>query len=372
MGAGIAQLALEHGHEVVLHDVDEAAIARGHDRIADGLARRARKAAAADPGAWVAQRLDGLHDAPSLEDVAQEADWVIEAALEDLDLKQTIFGTLDAAADPRVVLATNTSALSVGAIAARTAHPERVLGLHFFNPAPLMRLVEVVATERTTPALADKAVALVESWGKTAVRAADRPGFIVNRVNRPFTLEALRILESGRASVAEIDGAMTAAGYPMGPFAYLDLVGLDVNLAVATAIHGATGAERLRPSTLQKDLVDAGHLGRKTGRGFYRHDGEAPTPASDSVAAPRDGQRLTAEAIVERLELALANEAFHALFEGVASADDIDRALQLGANHPHGPIARAHARGLRETRRRLLELTATEGDRFQPAPGLGD
>ena len=378
MGAGIAQLALEHGHEVVLHDVDEAAIARGRDRIADGLGRRAARQAPRDPEPWIAARLERLRDAASLEDVALEADWVIEAAHEDLALKQTIFRALDGVANPRVGLATNTSALSIAAIARAAVHPERVLGLHFFNPAPLMRLVEVVAAPRTSPAVADAAAALVEGWGKVAVRAADHPGFIVNRVNRPFTLEALRILEAGAASVDLIDAAMTAAGYPMGPFAFMDLVGLDVNLAAATAIFRALGAERLRPSSVQEALVAAGHLGRKTGRGFYRHGAKGPAPLNDvpratgRETAPRGGRFLPPDTIRDRIELAITNEAFHALDEAVASEADIDRAMELGANHPVGPIARARRPGLAETRRRLLALAATEGDRFQPAAGLGE
>jgi len=369
MGAGIAQLALEHGHEVVLHDVDEAALTRGRDRIADGLRRRAAKQSPDDVAGWVAQRLDGLRDAASIEDVALEADWVIEAALEDLDLKRTIFRALDGAADPGVGLATNTSALSVSAIAEATVHPERVVGLHFFNPAPVMRLVEVVSTASTAPAIANAAAALVESWGKTAVRVADRPGFIVNRVNRPFTLEALRILESGRAGVAAIDAAMTDAGYPMGPFAFMDLVGIDVNLAAARAIFEAIGAERLRPSPVQERFVEAGTLGRKVKRGFYDYAGAGQPLVA--YQAELVGSPLTAPDILERVELAIANEAYHALDEGIATPAYIDRAMELGANHPEGPIARTRRRGVDLARRRLLELAETDGERFLPAPGLG-
>jgi 3-hydroxybutyryl-CoA dehydrogenase len=373
MGAGIAQVALEHGHEVVLYDVDEAAVERGRERIRSGLARRA---ATLDPieataAAWVTERLDRLRDAMSLEDLALEADWVIEAALEDLSLKQAIFRTLDAAADERVGLATNTSALSVAEIAAVTKRPSRVLGLHFFNPAPLMRLVEVVVIPETAADVARAAMALVNRWDKVAVRVADRPGFIVNRVNRPFTLEALRMLEAGRASLERIDSAIARAGYPMGPFAFMDLVGLDVNLAAATAIFRGLGAERLRPSRLQETLVSEGRLGRKTGRGFYRYEGvERPVP--EPVGPRRVAGELRDDEIVERIQIAIANEAFFALAEGVASEADIDRAMELGANHPVGPIARARRLGLGEVRRRLEALVVAEGDRFQPAPGIAE
>jgi 3-hydroxybutyryl-CoA dehydrogenase len=178
MGSGIAQLALEAGHEVVLHDVDEAAIVRGIERIREGLARRAAKldldADSLDD--WVDGRLGGLRQSPTLDGVAAEADLVVEAALENLGLKQEIFRALDAGASAGVTLATNTSAISVALIATSTTHPERVIGLHFFNPAPIMPLVEVVAPREASADVLDRATALVTSWGKTAVRCADAPG----------------------------------------------------------------------------------------------------------------------------------------------------------------------------------------------------
>ena len=371
MGAGIAQVAIEHGHEVVLYDVDEASVGRGLDRIREGLGRRPGKGDPNDAAAvaWIEERLAAVRTVVSLEDVAAQADWVIEAALEDLALKQSVFSTLDAVADPRVGLATNTSALSVGMIAGATRHPERVLGLHFFNPAPVMRLVEVVAAPQTSTLVADAATALVESWGKVPVRTADQPGFIVNRVNRPFTLEALRILEDGRASMERIDLAMERAGFPLGPFEFMDMVGLDVNLAAANAIYGALGAARLRPSAIQQALVDRGRVGRKSGLGFYRYDGVKRSSA-EPLWPPLGNDELCDHEIVARIQLAIANEAFHALSEGVATAGDIDRAMQLGANHPDGPIEWAMTLGLDRMRRRLEALVATEGDRFRPAPGI--
>src|SRR3954454_4397736 len=182
MGSGIAQVALEAGHEVVLHDVDEAALAHGRDRVADGLTRRAGRTVDDPAGIddWVAARIARLRETEALEQLGDEAEVVIEAALESLDLKRTIFRALDAVAEGTTILATNTSALSIESIAAATAHPERVLGLHFFNPAPLMALVEVVAGPATDPAVAAAGDALVMAWGKTAVRSSDSPGFIVN------------------------------------------------------------------------------------------------------------------------------------------------------------------------------------------------
>jgi 3-hydroxybutyryl-CoA dehydrogenase len=343
MGAGIAQVALEAGHEVLLNDVDEAAIERGRAKVRDGLTRRATKldldADTIDD--WVDGRLSGLRDGHSLDAIGAEADVVIEAALEDLELKRTIFRTLDAAATTDAILATNTSALSIASIAAATARPGRVVGLHFFNPAPLMALVEVVAHDRSDPAVVDRAAALVESWGKVAVRATDSPGFIVNRVNRPFTIEALRMVESGEASVEEIDKALRDGGFPMGPFELMDLVGIDVNLAAARAVWEGLGRPaRLRPSPIQERLVEAGRLGRKSGSGFYRYDEAEPSVDPEfvgSAASARD--EIVASRIIEAIEA----EARLALADGVATEGDIDLALRLGAGHPVGPFERTRA-----------------------------
>jgi len=344
MGSGIAQIALEAGHEVVVHDVDDAALARGRDRVADGLTRRAARAVPDPSGVddWVEARLARLRETVVLEQLGDDAEVVIEAALESLELKETIFRTLDAVADPATILATNTSALSIASIAAATAHPERVLGLHFFNPAPLMVLVEVVAGPATDPAIVDAAEALTASWGKTPVRSADAPGFIVNRVNRPFTLRALRLLEAGTASIEEIDLAMRDGGFPLGPFELMDLTGIDVTLAASTAIWERLGRpDRLRPSPIQERLIEAGHLGRKTGQGFYRYEagrrsGDEPAVSPGDDVARRTGIR--AEIIA-----AIDAEARFASAEGVASEADIDLAMRLGASHPAGPFERARS-----------------------------
>jgi 3-hydroxybutyryl-CoA dehydrogenase len=341
MGVGIAQLALEAGHEVVLHDVDDVALERAAERIRDGLARRATRLEL-DPDSiddWVDGRIAPLRRTDVLEQLGDEADVVIEAALENLELKRTIFGTLDSVADARAVLATNTSALSIGAIASATAHPERVVGLHFFNPAAVMRLVEVVPGPATEPAVVDRMADLVASWGRTPVRSADRPGFIVNRVNRPFTIEALRVLEDGVAPIEQVDRALRGAGFPLGPFELMDLTGLDVTTAAATAIWEGLGRpERLRPSPIQARLVDEGRLGRKTGEGFYRYvEGRAARPAPDFVEV---GSSADPAAIRDRITGAIDREALIAVEEGVAGPDAVDLALRLGAGHPEGPFAR--------------------------------
>ena len=383
MGAGIAQLALEAGHPVWLHDVDAAAIERGRARIRSGLERRASRLDL-DPDSadeWVDGRLGRLHDAATLADLTTaRPDLVVEAALEDLEAKQAIFGALDAATPPQTILATNTSALSVAAIAARATHRGRVIGLHFFNPAPVMPLVEVVAPDGADPPAIERATALMTAWGKVPVRCRDTPGFIVNRVNRPYTLEALAMLSAGDATVEEVDAAMRADGFPMGPFELMDLVGIDINLAAARGVFvGSIEAgdplfERFRPSPIQEQLVADGRLGRKTDAGFYRYDdeGRRTGPAPDVGAAVDPGDGMDADVIVTRITLAVVNEAYRALGDGVATEADIDLAMRLGANHPSGPFERATSLGGPLAVLQALARLASDGPRFRPAPALRD
>jgi 3-hydroxybutyryl-CoA dehydrogenase len=372
MGSGIAQVCLHAGHEVLLHDVDQAAIDRGRARIADGLGRLVERGRL--PADAPDRLLGALRRAETLEGLAAEADIVIEAALEDLALKRTIFRALGSGARTETLLATNTSALSVTEIAATSGVPQRVLGLHFFNPAPVMPLVEVVVGEATSPQALDLGVRFVEELGKTAVVCRDAPGFIVNRVNRPFTLEALRMLESFEASIEQVDQAITDAGYPMGPFALMDLVGIDINYAVARALYEAFDRPvRFRPSPIQHALVEAGRLGRKAGEGFYLHSAGSAV-ISERLSEVGTGSAvdggLPADEIVARIELAIINEAYLAAGEGVAEAGDIDRAMKLGANHPHGPFERAGSLGLGAVIDRLSAYEAIHGERYRVAPLL--
>jgi 3-hydroxybutyryl-CoA dehydrogenase len=337
MGAGIAQVALEAGWEVVLNDVDRDAIDRATSRVRDGLARRAARLDldADSIDAWVDGRIAGLRHAHLLDGLATEATLIIEAALEDLELKRTVFRALDAEAPPDVILASNTSALSISAIAeAAAVRPDRVIGLHFFNPVPLMALVEVVPGVATSAVVTERAESNVRDWGKTPVRSADRPGFIVNRVNRPFTIEALRILEEGAASVEAIDVAMRDGGFPMGPFELMDLAGLDVNLAAARGVWEGLGRpDRLRPSAIQERLVAGERLGRKSGGGFYRYE-EGRRDGVDPEFAEGPSRGLRADMIRARIEAAIADEARAAVDEGVTTRDDVVVALRLGAAHP--------------------------------------
>lgn len=346
MGAGIAQVALGAGDEVVIHDVDTRAIEGARERVRSGLAREAAKldVSADEVETWVDERLARLRSAVTLDAVAAEAEIVIEAAIEDLVLKQTIFRTLDAAAPPDTILATNTSALSVAAIAQATSRPERVLGLHFFNPVPRMALVEVVPGPASAPAIVSRAEEVVRSWGKATVRSTDSPGFIVNRVNRPFTIQALRLLEAGEASVEAIDRAIRAADFPMGPFELMDLVGIDVNMAAARGVWEGLGRpDHLRPSEIQDRLVAQGRLGRKTGAGFYDYSTGRRGPVATEFREPQDPSYLGRAAIEADILDAIYDEAQRAVAEGVAIAADIDRAMRLGAGHPMGPFERRAA-----------------------------
>ena len=267
MGGGIAQVALEHSDEVWLYDALPEAPSRALARMRGFWGRSVEKGQRTpDVVEALASR---CHPTADLAELAG-CDWIIEAAPEDLALKQSLFQHLDRLVQPDAILASNTSSLSITAIAAATQRPDRVVGMHFFNPAPLMPLVEVVRGARTTETVILETVALAERWGKQPVVAQDTPGFIVNRVARPFYLEALRLLGDGVADVPTIDRLVRSAGFRLGPFELLDLIGLDVNLAVTQSVYDATfGEPRFRPHPMQARLVAAGRLGRKSGGGFY-------------------------------------------------------------------------------------------------------
>jgi 3-hydroxybutyryl-CoA dehydrogenase len=285
--------------------------------------------------------------AESLEELAA-VDLVVEAIPEDLELKRDAFRRLDAVAEPETILATNTSSLSVSGIASAAGRPERVVGMHFFNPVPLMALVEVVGAPGTDPNVVEATAAAARRLGKTPVLAADTPGFIVNRVARPYYLEAMRILGDGLAGVEEVDAAMRAAGFRMGPFELVDTIGADVNLAVSQSMYDAFAQDpRYRPHPIQETVVAAGRLGRKSGGGFYDYaaDGSKQAPWSGLPAA-RGQSDLPAEQISSRVLAALVNEAASAVADGVAEPDAIDTAMRLGANYPAGPLELGERTGL--------------------------
>lgn len=368
MGSGIAQIAAVHGHHVVVLDTREEAVARAREGMQRALARevekgRLEKARAADALA----RVRFFHHEPGGAMTAfRDCALVIEAVVESLDVKRDVFTRLEQAVAHEAVLASNTSSLSIAAIAAACSHPERVLGVHFFNPAPVMPLVEIIPGVATTPAVVQDVRALVDGWGKTTVVAADTPGFIVNRIARPFYGEAWRIREEGMADAATIDWAMRElGGFRMGPFELMDFIGHDVNFAVTRSVWEAFFYEpRYRPSFGQQRLVEAGWLGRKAGRGVYDHRPGAakPEPTAD---------RALGQAIVDRIVAMLVNEAVDALFLGVATGEAIDLAMTKGVNYPRGLLAWADEIGPARVLERLEALQAEYGeDRYRPSPLL--
>jgi 3-hydroxybutyryl-CoA dehydrogenase len=294
MGAGIAEVAAAAGHPVLLCDAAAGAAEAARTRIAAALERaQGQGRLSAAQRAAIVARITTCHGLDAL----APAGLVVEAIVEDLDAKQALFEALEVFLEPTALLASNTSSLSITALAARLKHPERVVGLHFFNPAPRMALVEVVRGLTSAPEAIATALATAEAWGKTPVKVRSTPGFIVNRVARPFYGEALRALAEGAAEVATIDAVMReAGGFRMGPFELIDLIGLDVNLAVSRSIHAACHYDpRYAPSLNQQDLVDAGWLGRKTGRGFYDHSPEAVAPVPHTAAPARPPARIVVE-----------------------------------------------------------------------------
>ncbi|WP_312486082.1 3-hydroxyacyl-CoA dehydrogenase PaaH [Massilia timonae] len=283
MGSGIAQVAAAAGHQVRLFDTGPEAVARAIAGIGKAYAKLVEKGRMGAAEADLAR--ERLRPMASLRDAAGAA-LVVEAIVEDLDAKRALFAELEAIVGPDCILATNTSSISVTAIAARLQRPQRLAGMHFFNPVPLMALVEVVSGVATDKAVADVVAATAAAWGKNPVHAQSTPGFIVNRVARPYYAEALRLLQEGAADAATLDAVMReAGGFRMGPFELMDLIGHDVNFSVTRSVFDAYfGDPRYMPSTLQQELVNAGFLGRKSGRGFYRYGADAPAPQAAQEA----------------------------------------------------------------------------------------
>ena len=363
MGGGIAQVALARGHAVVLADMQAAALDKARAGIAKAFAREVEKGrlTAADAAAASARLV--TVDASQGWDAFAPCGLVIEAIIERLDVKLATFRALEAVVAPGATLATNTSSLSVASIAAACARPERVAGIHFFNPAPVMPLVEVIPGVRTDPAVLAAARAMVDGWGKVTVVAADTPGFIVNRIARPFYGEALRIADEAEADMATIDWAMRErGGFRMGPFELMDFIGHDVNYVVTESVWTAMYYDpRYRPSLTQKRLLEAGLLGRKSGRGFYDYAEGAsrPEPVRDEALGDR---------VVRRVLAMLVNEAVDAVHLRIATPADIEVAMVRGVNYPKGLLAWGNEVGPAAILAELERLQQESGeDRYRPS-----
>jgi 3-hydroxybutyryl-CoA dehydrogenase len=375
MGAGIAQLAALAGFETVLYDPDSEALDMAAMRIGEDLSRGKSR------GHWNGDEaeaaLDRIDYVSTPTDMAG-CDLVVEAAPESLELKRRIFTALAEALGPEPVLATNTSSLRVSEIAAGVPHPERVVGMHFFNPPALMKLVEVVAAERSSEAALALTTEVAERMGRTPIRAKDSPGFVANRLARPFSLESLRMLGDGIGDVATIDRIVRlGGGFRMGPFELLDLIGLDVNLEIARSFFRQGGEpERWRPSPIQERLVAEGRLGRKSGHGYYDYSEERDLDPELGILAPTlDPEKLArigppAEEVLARLFAQIANESAFALEEEVASPEDMETAMRLGFNWPRGPLGFAKLIGPERAADLLEALQTEKGAAYAPAPLL--
>lgn len=326
MGSGIAQVAAMAGHNVVVFDTNEAALQKSEAALEKVLAKLVEKG-----------KIESVESITSKYTYASDlaafkgCSLVIEAIIENLDIKKKVFADVEKVVSADCVLATNTSSLSVTSIAAACTKAERVLGLHFFNPAPLMALVEVVPAVQTDSAITAECKELMAAWKKVPVIAKDTPGFIVNRVARPFYGEAIRMMEEGIADMATIDWAMTEiGGFKMGPFTLTDYIGHDVNYVVTETVFQSFFYDpRYKPSFSQKRLLEAGWLGRKSGRGFYNYADGATQPEANKDSA-------LGNLITERVIAMLINEAVDALHLNIASAQDLELAMTKGVNYPKG------------------------------------
>jgi len=375
MGRGIAQIAALGGYGTVLYDplpgVAEASVEALRNALDKGAARG--RWSEGDAGA-AAQRVQPAEDIQQL----AGCELAIEAAPERLELKREIFTHLAETLGPQATLASNTSSLRVGEIAAGVPHPERVVGMHFFNPPPLMKLVEIVAAEHSSEQALAAATEVGERMGRTPIRAKDSPGFVANRLARPFSLESLRILGDGVADAATIDRIIRlGGGFRMGPFELLDLIGLDVNLEIARSFFAQGGeVERWRPSPIQEQLVAEGKFGRKSGHGYYDYsEDRAPDPDLGIDAPTLDPEDLAkidpaAEEVLTRLFAQIANETAFALEEEVASPEDMDTAMQLGFNWPVGTTRFTELIGAPRAVALLEHLEREKGPAYTPAPRL--
>lgn len=336
MGSGIAQVAATAGCEVKIYDTNQEALAKSKANLENALSKLVEKT-----------KIDAVEKSRIINNIAyvhtlgelSYSDIVIEAIVENIEIKRKLFLDLENYVSPETILASNTSSLSIASIAASCQKSERVIGIHFFNPAPLMQLVEIIPAIQTSEETLQNTIQIISDWKKVVAVAKDTPGFIVNRVARPFYSEALRIYEEGVADFATIDWSMkTFGGFRMGPFELMDFIGHDVNYIVTETVFTAFYFDpRYKPSFTQKRLLEAGFFGRKSGRGFYNYSEEMPKPTENETLG---------KAIFERVLVMLINEAADALFLNIASTKDIDNAMTKGVNYPKGLLAWADEKGI--------------------------
>jgi 3-hydroxyacyl-CoA dehydrogenase len=370
MGAEIAQVISYSGLPVILMDVNEKGVQQG--------IQKARKLyqARVDKGKMTPEELEqkmALILPATNYDGFGEVDIVIEAVTEEIDIKKRVFQALDAACPETTILATNTSALSITALSVSTRRPDKVIGIHFFNPAHVMKLVEVIPGLGTSPETLEDVIAFVEGLRKIAVRVQECAGFLVNRLLMPYLNEATLSLQEGAAAIKEMDEAMTSFGMPMGPFTLADLVGLDVAEKVSGILFESYGP-RMNPASLLGEMVKAGRLGTKVGKGFYNYEGEGDTAVQSLIEkVQRETGVKRTTFTPHRLLLPMINEAAICLQEGVASAGDIDMAMMAGTGFPQakgGPLHYADKIGIDTVLSELQRLKGELGFRFWPAPML--
>jgi 3-hydroxybutyryl-CoA dehydrogenase len=363
MGSGIAQVAATTGHKVLVYDNNQTALQKSELNLKNLLTKLVEKQKInSDQQKNI---LSNIHFVPDIKQLSN-SDLIIEAIVENLDVKKSVFKELEKTAKASCILASNTSSLSITSIASACENPERVIGIHFFNPPTLMPLVEIIPGIATSEIITTSCKNLIDTWGKTTVVVKDTPGFIVNRVARPFYSEALRIYEEGIADIPTIDWAMKEiGGFKMGPFELMDLIGHDVNYIVTETVWKEFYFDpKFKPALSQKRLLEAGFLGRKSGRGFYNYASGAVSP--EPLKDENLGQQ-----IFTRILIMLINEAADTLYMKVASAQDIDLAMTKGVNYPKGLLKWADELGIENVVRELTALKDFyEEDRYRISPLL--
>ena len=363
MGIGIAQIAAQNKHQVILYDLSDAQLEKAKSGLEKVLNRLVEKERISDN-----ERKNILTRILFTNKISElwPCGIVIEAIVESIKIKHEVFTSLEDVVSEHCILATNTSSLSIASIGAALKTSKRIIGIHFFNPAPLMPLVEIIPAIQTNEQTTKTCKDLITKWGKTVVLCKDTPGFIVNRVARPFYGEALRIYEEGIADFVTIDWALTEkGGFKMGPFTLMDYIGNDVNFAVTESVFKAFFYDpRFKPSLTQKRYAEAGFLGRKSGRGYYDYENLKlnPKPQTDDTLGER---------ILNRILCLLVNEAIDAVFMGVTSIEDVDLAMTKGVNYPKGLLKWGDEIGLDKILDQLQELFDYYGeDRYRPNPLL--